>query len=130
MSSFAGRTPRLMLTVKNEFLGLSFPSSGAAAGVVDTGFDGFLAVPGFAFSELGMDQMQSTTTDGVTADGRRIELRSCMGCVTLLGTRKTHDGPVVTGPGIREILVGTGLLRTLRLKLDYCTGTFGVEECG
>lgn len=130
MSSFAGRTPVLRLTVANHLLGRAYPREGTAVGVADTGFEGFLAVPESAFAELGMDELKTSAESGLTADGRHVQLRSFPGSVTLKATGASYEGKVLTGPGIDEILVGTQLLSRLKVTLNYCAGIVRVESCG
>lgn len=130
MSSFLGTTPVLRLSIKNHFLGRSYPEQGLAVGVVDTGFDGFVAVPEAVFKGLGMDALRSSTEKGVTAGGATLDLRAFPGTVDLQAARRSFDGLVVAGPGIDEVLVGTALLRRLKLTLNYCAGVFRAEPCG
>ena len=130
MSSFAGLTPVLKLTVTNHLLGRTFPKEGAAVAVADTGFEGFLVVPEGAFAELGMDQLKTSEVSGLTADGKEVRLRSFPGAVTLEATGTSYDGQVLTGPGIGEVLAGTSLMRRLKVTLNYCAGVVRVEPCG
>ncbi|MDG6985116.1 MAG: hypothetical protein JRM73_00010 [Nitrososphaerota archaeon] len=129
MSSFSGLTPILRLALRNDILGLTHPLVGTTVGIVDTGFDGFVAVPEPVFDELGMDRLSGATSPGKTADGKPLELRACLGTVYLPAIARALDGQVLTGAGVDEILVGTKLLRRLRATLDYCTGAFRVEPC-
>jgi clan AA aspartic protease len=129
LSSFLGDTPTLRLSVKNHLLGLSYPSSGTAVGVVDTGYDGFLAVSDEIFSALGLDKLPSSSRTVLTADGRPLSLASSFASVLPLGLGQALDGPVEAGPGIGEILVGTRLLRRFNLGLDYCARVFKIERC-
>ncbi|MDE1854273.1 MAG: hypothetical protein KGI38_11090 [Thaumarchaeota archaeon] len=129
MSSFVGATPAVRLSVRNHLLGLSYPTVGSALGVVDTGYDGFLAVPAEIFSALGLDKLPSASRTVLAADGRPLKLASSFASVSLLGVGQSLDGPVESGPGMGEILVGTRLLRRFNIKLDYCSGVFRIERC-
>ena len=128
MSSFVGATPVLRLSVKNPFSGRTYPEKGSAAGVVDTGFDGFLAVPAEAFKLLELDHAATKRT-ALTADGRPVEMTASPGTVVLQASGAAFDGMVSTWPGVEEMLVGTRLLRRLKVTLDYCSGAFRIEPC-
>jgi clan AA aspartic protease len=129
LSSFAGATPVLHLSLKNLFSGLTYPEKGSATGVMDTGYEGFLALPERAFKELELDRLATART-GMTADGRPIDMSSSVGSVKLEAVDGTYDGLVDTWPGIDEILVGTRLLQRLKVTLDYCSGFLRLEPCG
>jgi clan AA aspartic protease len=129
MSGFVGSTPVLQIAVRNPFLKLGFPSEGTVVGVVDTGYDGFLAVPGEIFSVLGLDKVSPSTRVVVTGDGRPLELLSSPASVEVPELPRTFDGYVETAAGLEEVLVGTRLLRELRLTLDYRGGMASFQAC-
>lgn len=129
MSFFVGSTPFVRLVLRNKFSASVFPTGGPAAVVVDTGYDGFLAVPGSVFKALGLGDGPSNSREGTAADGRRIAIRSALATAELYLTSTRFDGFVDTWEGMDEFLVGTEFLRGFKATLDYCSNVFRLAPC-
>lgn len=119
----------IRISLRNPFFGTQYPSRGTALSVVDTGYDGFVAVPKDVFSHLGLDKLSPSRRTVVAADGHPLEMSSSLASANIPDLGRTFDGPIESAEGLDELLVGTRLLRELRVTLDYCTGTARVETC-
>ncbi|MDG6939879.1 MAG: hypothetical protein JRN39_05720 [Nitrososphaerota archaeon] len=119
----------LGIVLKDPFLDRSFPTRGTVMAVVDTGYDGFVAVPEDVFAKAGFAQLSPTRRLVVTADGHPLEMVSAMGSVGLPELGLSVGGPVESAPGMEEILVGTMLLRGFKVTLNYCVSAAGLEIC-
>jgi len=129
VSALLRETPVLRIAIRNPFLELDFPSRGTVMGVIDTGYDGFVAVPEGVFSALGLDKISPFRRTVLTADGRPLELTVSLASVDVPDLGRSFAGPAETAAGVDEILVGTRLLRDLKLTLDYCARIVKVEGC-
>lgn len=54
MSGLLGLTPTLRVVLRNPLLGKRYPEGGEALAVVDTGYEGFIALPWEVFSALSL----------------------------------------------------------------------------
>ena len=129
MSSFAGLTPIVRLVIKNPFSGAAYPSEGPLAAVVDTGYDGFLGVPGSVYRSLGLDEGLSASREGTVADGKTIALRSSPAAAELYPDGASFEGLVDTWEGMDEVIAGAKFLRRFKATLDYCSGVFRLSPC-
>ena len=130
MSYFLGRVPVVRLLVRNPFSGSSYPGKGFAPAVVDTGYDGFLAVPEDVFRHLGLDASPNSERPVFTADGRLVTLRSAPSAVEVQDQNGEFEGMVETGTGVEEILAGARFLSSFRVTLNYCAGVLKMQPCG
>ena len=128
MSAFADRTPVLAVALENPFHKLRYPEKGGTTAVVDTGYEGFVAVPPRVFEELSLGEL-ATSRRVRTADGRMIESRLALSTVLLPDLDITLDGHVETMAGLSEILVGTAFLSRFSVSLDYCLRTARMQQC-
>lgn len=129
MSSFVGLTPALGVRLKNVLLDVSYPADGSIEAVVDTGYEGFLAVPDSVFGKLSLGELKTRSRTVEVADGRRVRSRIGYATVELLGMRQEVDGPVETFEGLKEVLVGAKLLSSFRVTLDYCLRAVSLDRC-
>jgi clan AA aspartic protease len=97
---------------------------------MDTGYEGFVAVPPSIFGALGLDKMMVQSRTVEVADGRGVRSRVAYGTVELEGVEREVDGPVETFEGLTEVLVGARLLSKFRVTLDYCLLTVALKPCG
>lgn len=58
MSAFIGLTPSMMMVVRNPLLDVTYPEDGQVNAVIDTGFEGFLALPRDLFRTLRFDKLR------------------------------------------------------------------------
>jgi len=109
----------------NYLSGVKYPPEGTVGAVVDTGYQGFAAVPLEIFRalKLGRDEVRRL----VLADGRVISSQG--GYATLAVGDYEVDGLVETYEGLSEVLIGSDALRRARLSVNYCLGAVTVERC-
>jgi len=129
MSGFVGLVPAVRVRLRNLPLKIEYPSDGSIEAVMDTGYEGFVAVPPSIFAALGLDKMMAGSRTVEVADGRGVRSRVAYGTVELEGMNSEIDGPVETFEGLTEVLVGTRLLSDFRVTLDYCLRTVAINQC-
>jgi clan AA aspartic protease len=129
LSGFVGLVPAFRLRLRNIPLKTEYPSNGSIEAIVDTGYEGFLAVPGSIFRAVRLDEIMTRQAVVEVADGRRLQSQVAYGTVELDGVEGEFDGPVETLAGLGEVLVGVRLLSEFRFTLDYCTRAVSVNPC-
>jgi len=129
LSGFVGLVPAFRLRLRNIPLKTEYPSNGSVEAIVDTGYEGFLAVPSSIFCAVRLDEMVTRQAVVEVADGRRLQSEVAYGTVELDGVKGEFDGPVETLAGLGEVLVGVRLLSEFRFTLDYCTRAVSVNPC-
>jgi clan AA aspartic protease len=117
------------IVLENYFARRRYPAEGRTLAVVDTGYEGFVAVPQRVFESLSLGGPNSTRRRVRTADGRIVTSKSSLSTVHLPDQGTSLDGPVETLAGLDEILVGTSLLSRFRVTLDYCLGGASIQRC-
>jgi len=122
-------TALLRIVLENPFLGRKYPQEGEALAVLDTGYEGFLAVPASIYRTLGLNELSQIHGEIILPSGEVIPTRLtyCVVEVVEAGTRL--DGLVETFEELDEIVAGQELLSNLRVTLDYCRGYICVESC-
>jgi clan AA aspartic protease len=126
MSHLVDHTLVVELAVRNPFTGKVFPSNGTVFAVVDTGYEGFLLIPGDVFEKL-FGELESEKRELILADGRKLISRGVYGEV-LLG-RKVLEGFVETIEGLDEFVTGIDLLKSFRIEVDYCLKSVRLKVC-
>ena len=129
MSGFVGLVPAFRLRLRNIPLKTEYPSNGSVEAIVDTGYEGFLAVPSSIFRAVRLDEIVTRQAVVEVADGRRLQSEVAYGTVELDGVEGEFDGPVETVAGLGEVLVGVRLLSEFRFTLDYCARAVSVNPC-
>jgi len=129
LSGFVGLVPAFRLRLRNIPLKTEYPSNGSIEAIVDTGYEGFLAVPSSIFRAVRLDEIVTRQAVVEVADGRRLQSEVAYGTVELDGVKGEFDGPVETLAGLGEVLVGVRLLSEFRFTLDYCTRAVSVNPC-
>ena len=129
MSSLLGLTPVVRLKLENVFLEKSYPGSGSMEGTIDTGYQGFVAVPRNVFDALGLGELRTVRRVVELSDGRKLESLVASATAEVVGTGAQVDGPVEMVPGLSEVLVGTKFLSRFKLTLDYCLRISSLERC-
>jgi clan AA aspartic protease len=129
LSGFAGLVPAVRIRLRNLPLKMDYPSDGSIEAIVDTGYEGFLAVPTSIFRALHLDEMVTRRAMVEVADGRKLRSNVAYGTVELDGVKGEIDGPVETVEGLREVLVGVRLLSEFRVTLDYCLRVVSIHPC-
>ena len=129
MSGFVGLVPAVRIRLSNLPLKAEYPSDASVEAVVDTGYEGFIAVPREVFAALRLDEMVAGQRTVEVADGRKVRSRVAYATVAVEGADREIDGAVETMDGLTEILIGARLLSEFRLMLDYCLGVVSVIPC-
>jgi len=129
LSGFVGLVPAFRLRLRNIPLKTEYPSNGSVEAIVDTGYEGFLAVPSSIFRAVRLDEIVTRQAMVEVVDGRRLQSEVAYGTVELDGVKGEFDGPVETLAGLGEVLVGVRLLSEFRFTLDYCTRAVSVNPC-
>ena len=128
MSTFVGQTPVVRLRLENLFFKKSYPVSGFVEGVVDTGYDGFIAVPPSVFESLSLSLIKTSSWGVRLADGSNVASRAGHGTALVEGAGEV-DGLIETFPGLGEVLIGTRFLSRFRLDLNYCQRLAEMTPC-
>ncbi len=129
MSSFSDHTPLLRVEFENPFLRKRYPDKGALLAVIDTGYEGFAAVPNRIFEALSLDELRIRKRFVGMANGREVESRVALASVGLPDLRLSLDGPLEVLDGLSEVLLGTFLLSRFRLTIDYCLRRTEMTVC-
>ena len=116
------------LRLENLFFKRRYPERGFVEGVVDTGYEGFVAVPTAVFESLSLGLLKTPGWGVRLPDGSNVRSQVGPGTVTVEGSEEI-DGPVESFPGLGEVLVGTRFLSRFRVKLDYCLGRAELTAC-
>jgi clan AA aspartic protease len=130
LSGLLGLTPVVRLRLENVLLGRSFPTKGFVEGVIDTGYQGFIAIPGSVFTSLSLPKQRTVGRNVQLADGTKLRSDVGHGTAFVAGLGVEVDGPMETIPGLAEVLVGTQFLSRFRLDLDYCLRRTSLAHCG
>ena len=121
MNNFLDRTPVLEIVLNNPFYSRRYPESGTVLAIMDTGYEGFVAIPNDVFeSSLWMDRLQQETAELSLANGKLIESRGSYATLTVPSIPISLDGMVETYDGMDEIIIGSEFLSHFKTVLDYC----------
>ena len=129
MSIFLGLTPSIRVVLENPFLHRTYPLEGMVNAVIDTGYEGFFAVPESVFQELKLNELQGETRTVELADKRISKSKGAYASVRLPHISTKIHGFIETFSGLDEILVGVEALSNTRAVLDYCTKRVRIEPC-
>ncbi len=127
--SFVNLVPVIHVRLTNPFLNVTYPADGAALGIFDTGYDGFLLLPKRVFRNLRLHELRGIDVTYTVADGRRVRFTEVPGVLELPDLGVTEEGGIQTHSGVREILVGMAALRHLVAHVHGCRRTLSLEEC-
>ena len=128
-SYFLNLTPFVEIVIRNPIMDKTFPVGGGVAAVVDTGFEGFLLVPGDVFEKLSLNQLAVDRRVLILPDGRRAYSTGTYCEVVIPDLSVRLDGFVETLKGVQEVVIGADLLQNLKLTLNYCLRMVEVEAC-
>ncbi|MBO3833255.1 MAG: clan AA aspartic protease [Candidatus Brockarchaeota archaeon] len=128
-SYFLDDTPVLEIIIRNPIMNKSFPSEGTVIAVLDTGFEGFLLIPETVFKGLSFDQFSTEQRQLVLANALSIQSVGTFGEVVIPSLKNQFSGFIETVKGVEEIVIGTELIKNLRIALDYCTRRMEVTSC-
>ncbi|MGB9805195.1 MAG: clan AA aspartic protease [Thermoproteota archaeon] len=126
---FLDDTPVLEIIIRNPIMNKSFPSEGEVIAVLDTGFEGFLLIPKNVFEELSFNQFSVNRRKLILANGLFTQSTGTFGEVIIPSLNLQLDGFIETIEGVEEIVIGTELIKNLKLILDYCVGRIEAKNC-
>lgn len=131
MWHFLDSTPVIEITIRNPLLDQSFPSAkNGVMAVLDTGYDGFLTIPGSLFKNLGFHKLKTNRVKAVLANGKTTDLVGAFGSIIFHSSDNlVVDGLIETGAGQSEILIGMDGIRNLLVELDCCMKRLTVQKC-
>jgi len=126
---FLDGTPVLEIIIRNPIMNKSFPSEGEVIAVLDTGFEGFLLIPETVFEELSFNQFAVNRRKLILANGLFAQSTGTFGEVIIPNLNVQLDGFIETIGGVEEIVIGTELMKSLKLILDYCVRRMEAKNC-
>jgi len=129
MSGLLNLTPTLRIVIENPLLGKSYPATGELVAVVDTGYEGFLAVPREVFTSLSLDELQQEKRTLILANGTALSSEGAYCTLRVPAVPLKADGLVETYEGLKEVLLGVEALSSSKVLLDYCSRRIKVERC-
>ena len=120
----------MRIVLRNPLLGKRYPGEGhEVLAVVDTGYEGFVAVPNDVFVSLSFGELQLETRRLVLANGAVLEAKGAYGAFEAPLLSLESDGFVETYDGLGEVLLGVEALSRSKVLLDYCTRVLRIEPC-
>jgi len=119
----------MRIVVRNPLLGKKFPEEGQVIAVVDTGYEGFVALPRDVFTSLSFDELQKEKRRLTVANGNALSAEGAYGAFRAPDIPLDADGFVETYEGLEEVLLGVEALSRARILLDYCSRRMKVERC-
>lgn len=129
MSEFVGLTPSLRVVLRNPLLKKKYPNEGTILSVVDTGYEGFVAVPPDVFEALSLSELRRANRELVLSNGERLGSEGAYGSFLVPEASVGGEGFIETYEGLREVLIGLEALGRTRAVLDYCQRRFGIQPC-
>jgi clan AA aspartic protease len=119
----------MRVILRNPLLGKAYPQEGEVVAVVDTGYEGFVALPREVFASLSLDELRLEKRRLVLANGGILDAEGAYGAFTAPGPGLRAEGFVETYEGLQEVLLGVEALSRARILLDYCNRKTTVEPC-
>jgi len=119
----------MQIVIENPFGHRKYPEEGTVASLIDTGYEGFVSVPGPVFQDLGLDELRTEKRKILLADHTLLTSEGCYATIRIPHLSIRIDGFMETFPGLEEIVVGTEALSETRMLLDYCARKVKVEPC-
>ena len=122
-------TPFIRIVIFNPLLNTRYPEEGSVLAVVDTGYEGFVAVPKDIFEKLRFNEMLLHKSTIVFPIGIVVHTTYTYGTVLLKDFNFEVEGPIETIDGLAEVIVGQDLLKYCKLEIDYCRRILSIEPC-
>ncbi len=97
--------------------------------VIDSGYEGFLAVPMDVFKHLRLDELQQQSRTLVLANGDIVTSNGAYATMEVPHLHAMLNGFVETYHGLEEIILGVLALSRFKLTLDYCLNKVGLQPC-
>jgi clan AA aspartic protease len=129
LSGFVGLTPTIRIVVLNPLLKKKYPEEGQALAVVDTGYEGFMALPRDIFESLSFNELRLEKRKLILANGGVLRSEGTFGGFSTPELPFSVDGFIEAYEGLGEILLGVEAISGTRMLLDYCNRRMKVEAC-
>ncbi len=129
MSQFLDLTPTVAVRLENTVLGRAYPTEEAVFAVIDSGYEGFVAVPRKIFRAVGLNELQLETRTLVLANGHPLTSEGAYATLRIPEISFRADGFVESYEGLDEILLGSQALRNFKIYLDYCSKRVRLQKC-
>ena len=97
--------------------------------VIDTGYEGFLAVPTDVFEHLHLHELQQQRRDLVLANGDIVSSNGVYATLEMSHPPIKLSGLVETYSGLEEMILGVQVLCRFKSTLDYCSKTISLQPC-
>jgi clan AA aspartic protease len=121
LSAFLNLTPTVQIILENPFSGTTYPADGSVVATIDSGYEGFLAIPVNLYEQLRLNELQQTSRTLVLANGEILTSNGAYATLRLPHLRAELDGFVETYQGLDEIIFGVEALSHFSATLDYCS---------
>jgi len=129
LSAFLNHTPTVQITLENPFSGTCYPPDGSVVATIDSGYEGFLAIPMNLLEKLGLDELQQTSRTLVLANGEILTTNGAYATLRLPHLPAKLDGFVETYQGLDEIILGVEALSHFNATVDYCSRNVTLHAC-
>ncbi len=97
--------------------------------VIDTGYEGFLAVPTEIFEHLHLHELQQQSRDLVLANGDIVTSNGVYASLEMSHPRIKLNGFVETYHGLQEMILGVQALCRFKSTFDYCSKKISLQPC-
>jgi clan AA aspartic protease len=129
LSAFLNLTPTVRVAVGNPFSRERYPPDESVLAVIDTGYEGFLAVPTDVFERLHLHELQQQSRDLVLANGDIVTSNGVYASLEMSHPHIKLDGFVETYYGLEEMILGVQALCRFRSTFDYCSKKIRLQPC-
>jgi clan AA aspartic protease len=119
----------MRIVVWNPLLGRRYPEEGQVIAVVDTGYEGFVALPQDVFTSLAFHELHGEKRRLLLANGTSLSASGAYGAYRAPDVPLEADGFIETYEGLDEVLLGVEALSRATIVLDYCSRRMKVERC-
>jgi clan AA aspartic protease len=119
------------ITIENPLLRTAYPAEEGTFlnAAIDTGHQGFLAIPAAIYGKLELDKIKGENRRVVLADGSVSKSRGAYATLRIPHLSMKMDGFIETFRGLDEVMVGVEALVQLKLILDFCVRKAKLEKC-
>jgi clan AA aspartic protease len=129
LSAFLNLTPTVRVVIGNPFSGTRYPSEKSVVAVIDSGYEGFLAVPTDVFKHLRLDELQQQRRTLVLANGDIVTSNGAYATLEMPHLPVKLNGFLETYRGLEEIILGVQALSRFKSTLDYCSKKVTLQPC-
>jgi clan AA aspartic protease len=119
----------VQVVLENAFSGVTYPPEGSLVATVDSGYEGFLAIPMEIYEQLRLKELQQTSRTLVLADGQILTSNGTYATLRIPHISTKLDGFTETYRGLDEIILGVQALSNFNIVLDYCSGNVSLRTC-